>query len=79
MTEISRRIHLEYPVELLHVPIINQLIRRFNLTVNILRAHIDSQVGWIDVQINGPAEALEQAIAWLTEQGIQVTDLTEQA
>ncbi len=75
MTEVSRRIRLDYPVELLHVPIINQLIRRFNLTVNILRAHVDAREGWIDVQINGPAETLQQAITWLTEQGIQVTDL----
>jgi len=79
MMETSRRLHLEYPIELLHVPVINQLIRRFNLTVNILRAHIDAQSGWIDVQINGAVEVLEQAIQWLTEQGIQVSDLSEQA
>lgn len=79
MSEISRRYHLDYPLNLLHVPVINQLIRRFNLTVNILRAQVNEQVGWLDVQINGSQEALEQATAWLLEQGIQVTELSDQA
>ena len=79
MNEISRRYHLDYPLNLLHVPVINQLIRRFNLTVNILRAQVDEQIGWLDVQINGSQDVVEQAISWLLEQGIEVTELSDNA
>ena len=64
--------HLVYPVSLLSVPIINQLIRRYDLTVNILRAQIGGEDRWMDVQLAGDPMVIEAAIGWLKSQGIQV-------
>jgi ABC-type methionine transport system ATPase subunit len=68
-------IRLVYPPHLLDVPIINQLIRRYNLTVNILRAQVAPNEGWVDIQLTGNAAAIEDAITWLSGQGIVVQHL----
>ena len=68
-------IRLIYPPNLLDVPVINQLIRRYDLTVNILRAQVTPQEGWVDVQLSGNSAAIEDAMAWLTNQGIEVQRL----
>ena len=73
MTE--QAIRLIYPPNLLDVPVINQLIRRYDLTVNILRAQVTPQEGWVDIQLSGNSAAIEDAMAWLTGQGIEVQRL----
>jgi len=68
-------IRLVYPPQLLDVPIINQLIRRYELTVNILRAQVGPDEGWVDVQLSGPSAAIEDAMGWLSSQGVEVQSL----
>jgi hypothetical protein len=68
----TRALRLNYPPSLLREPIVYQLIRRFDLQVNIVRARIELEEGWLDVEISGPEPVLEQAAAWLREQGIDV-------
>lgn len=67
-------IRLIYPESLLSVPVINQLIRRYDLTVNILRAQIGGGQRWMEVQLDGNPIVIDEAIKWLIEQGIQVED-----
>lgn len=67
-------IRLIYPESLLSVPIINQLIRRYDLTVNILRAQIGGGQRWMEVQLDGNPIVIDEAIKWLKEKGIQVED-----
>jgi len=68
-------IRLVYPPHLLDVPIINQLIHRYNLTINILRAQVAPDEGWVDIQLTGTAAAIEDATIWLSGQGIIVEHL----
>jgi ABC-type methionine transport system ATPase subunit len=70
-------IRLLYPPHLLDVPIINQLIRRFNLTFNVIRAEVTPDYGWVDLQLTGNSAAIESAITWLTGQGIEVQRLAQ--
>jgi len=65
-------VRLVYPPSLLSVPIINQLIRQFDLTVNILRAQIGGEDRWIEVQLAGNPAVIEEAVTWLQGLGIQV-------
>lgn len=65
-------VRLVYPPALLSVPIINQLIRRYDLTVNILRAQIGGEDRWIEVQLAGNAAVIEEAVSWLETIGIEV-------
>jgi len=68
-------IRLVYPSSMLSVPVINQLIRKYNLTVNILRAQIGGENRWIEIQLAGNLVIIEDAISWLRSQGIQVEEI----
>lgn len=70
-------IRLNYPSNLLRVPIINQLIKQYDLTVNILRAQIDGEHGWIEIQLSGNTHVIEEAIEWLKLQGVHVEFVKE--
>lgn len=65
-------LRLVYPATLMSVPIINQLIRRYDLTVNILRAQIGGDDRWMEVQLSGNPLVIDEAIDWLNEQGIHI-------
>jgi ABC-type methionine transport system ATPase subunit len=65
-------VRLTYPEHLLSVPVINQLIRHFDLTVNILRAQIGGTDRWLEVQLAGDPGIIEEAIGWLENQGIEI-------
>jgi ABC-type methionine transport system ATPase subunit len=69
-------LRLIYPTHLLSVPVINQLIRRYDLTVNILRAQIGGDERWMEVQLTGDTMVIEDAIAWLKSQDIEVEYLS---
>lgn len=68
---------LTYPANLVSVPIINQLIRQFDITVNILKAQITPEQGWIEVHLAGNPMIVEDAIAWLKTQGVEVNYKSE--
>ncbi|HID85148.1 MAG TPA: hypothetical protein EYP54_08640, partial [Anaerolineales bacterium] len=44
---------LTYPSDLLDVPVVSQLIRRFNITLNIHRAEIGLESGWLEAHLGG--------------------------
>ena len=65
-------IRLVYPPALLSVPVINQLVRRYDITVNILRAQIGGEQRWMDVQLAGHPLVIEESLQWLQAQGIEI-------
>jgi ABC-type methionine transport system ATPase subunit len=71
----DRRLRLVYPPTLVNVPVIHQLIKRFDITINILRAEITPDQGWVEIQITGEKSVVFQAMDWLNSQGIDVQAL----
>ena len=76
---IEQSIRLTYPPTLLKTPVIYQLIRRHDVTVNILRAQVSPEQGWLVIQLSGEEGVVNEAIAWLKSQGIQVDSHSQQA
>ncbi len=68
-------IRLVYPSHLIDVPVINQLIRSYELTVNILRAQVTPKEGWVEIQLTGKIADINEAISWLAGRGIEVQPL----
>lgn len=68
----SRKVRLSYPPAIIDKPIINQVIRRYDITINILQANVSPDEGLLDIDINGDDETIEQAISWLKRQGIEI-------
>ncbi len=69
---LSQFVRLVFPPKLHDEPIVNQLMRRYSFTVNILRANVTHEQGWIDIQMFGKASEIEESLSWLQEQGIEV-------
>jgi hypothetical protein len=66
------RFHLTFPEHLINEPVIHRVGREFDLVTNIRRANIEEHQAWVILGVEGSDEAVARAVAWLTEQGIQV-------
>lgn len=53
-------------------PWISQLAKDFLIDVNIVRASIDSDYGWVHLELDGPVEEIQRATAWLMTTGMHV-------
>jgi len=73
---LSQSVRLIFPPSLQDEPIINKLLRRYSFTVNIIRASVSAEEGWMDIQISGKASEIEESFTWLREQGVEVVLLT---
>ena len=71
----SRTLRLNYPPSLAGQPILHQLIRGFELTVNLRQAQISLEEGWLEAEVQGAPAEIERAIAWLAGQGVGVERL----
>jgi hypothetical protein len=57
---------------LLSEPVVHALGARFGLVTNITRAHVEENGGWIILEIDGPDEAIAEAVGWLTDRDVRV-------
>ncbi len=76
MNMAEQILRIIYPANLLSAPILNHLIRSYpDLTVNILRAEVGDQQGWLEIQLIGHPGLIENAQVWLQDQGVEVNRL----
>ncbi len=65
---------LNYPPALVSRPVVASLVSIFQLEVNILRAQVTREEGWLVVAINGDPGKISEAVKWLVKEGIEVTE-----
>ncbi|MEQ1934641.1 MAG: NIL domain-containing protein [Fimbriimonadaceae bacterium] len=53
-------------------PWICRLCREFTMEVNIRKASIDDDYGWVQLELRGPVEEIQRATAWLMTTGLHV-------
>jgi ABC-type methionine transport system ATPase subunit len=73
----DQTIRLIYPSSMVNVPVIYQLIRSFDVVVNIAGAQISGDQGWIDINIGGEDQVIQDVIAWLKRQGIETLSVND--
>ncbi len=71
----ERIVRLTYPPALISTPVINRLIRTYDLTVNIIKAQVTLDEGWLEIQLTGEDHELDEAVYWLEKQGIQIAPI----
>jgi L-aspartate semialdehyde sulfurtransferase ferredoxin len=69
---VSIRVKLTIPEDLVPKPVMAHLVRDFDVDPNIRRADIMEHSGWIICELDGAADNVERAIAWLRSEGIGV-------
>jgi ABC-type methionine transport system ATPase subunit len=71
MTTVHMTIATTNP-EQVKVPWLWRLGREFDLKVNILKANINEDAGWVFVALEGPVEEIQRATAWLHTTGLHI-------
>lgn len=69
------RIKLTFPEALIKQPVIARLVREFEVLPNIRQAKIEEHVGWVICELGGDDDAIEKAIQWLQDLGVEVDRL----
>ncbi len=69
---IEVRVRLTFPEALVRRPVLADLVRRFDVEPNIRRAAVEDDRGWIVCELGGSSAAVEEALAWLRAEGVQV-------
>ncbi len=73
MSEHSDRLRLTFLPPRATEPVVCLMAKRFDVTFSIRRADIQPNAGWMDLSLDGEQAEIERAIAWLEEQGVQVS------
>jgi ABC-type methionine transport system ATPase subunit len=68
----SAKVKLTFPEHLITQPIVARLAREQDVLPNIRRASVEGNVGWIVCELTGKPAAIDGAVAWLREEGVQV-------
>ena len=74
---ISRRIVLKFPSDLVDEPIVCNLVKRFNLEFNIMKAHVTPrEEGLLVLEIRGRRKSFEEGMRYLKDVGVEVQPLS---
>lgn len=71
----TTRVRLTFPEHLITQPVIARMVREHDVMPNIRRAKVEETVGWIVCELAGERQAVEDAITWLREVGVEVDRL----
>jgi L-aspartate semialdehyde sulfurtransferase ferredoxin len=71
------RLHLTFPEHVIQEPIVYRLGQEFGLVTNIRRANVEERFGWVILEVDGTGDDVARAVAWLTEQGVQVDRIAD--
>ena len=67
------RVRLTFPSSLIQQPIIYRLVKDFDIVINIRRAEVKEDYGWVALELDAKDETtLEKGVAWLKATGVQV-------
>ncbi|MGH9278838.1 MAG: NIL domain-containing protein [Acidimicrobiales bacterium] len=69
------RVRLTFPEHLITEPLVGRMMRRYDVLPNIRRANISDSLGWMVCEVTGERPVVEEALAWLAGEGVQVDRL----
>lgn len=72
---MASRLHVSVPETLVARPIVYELVTDFGVVPNIRRAAVESNEGWMILELGGEAEAVERAVAHLVALGCTVNPM----
>jgi ABC-type methionine transport system ATPase subunit len=75
MAFFKKIVELDYPNGLVTEPVLSNIIKQYDVTVNIRRASITKGFGYVQMQIEGEEKEVKKALADLTQKGIDVNPI----
>ena len=68
----KHRIKFTFPQDLITVPVIYEMGKRFNIVTNIRRADVTEDRGWVILELEGDMAEIERGLEWVASQGVRV-------
>ncbi len=75
MSKFKKIVELDYPSELVTEPVLSNLIKKYDINVNLRRASITKGFGYVQMQIDGDEQEVKKALEELTSKGIDVNPI----
>jgi len=66
------RVRLTFPPALIQEPIVYRLVKDFDIVINIRRADVKADRGWVLLELEADEATLQKGVAWLKGKGVQV-------
>ena len=73
----KKTIHFEFSQGLVKEPLLYLLARKFDVVTNIRAASVTDEGGFVVLEVEGDDAVIQEAIDYLAEQGIKVTERDE--
>jgi ABC-type methionine transport system ATPase subunit len=67
-----KRVEFSFEGEKVTDPVIYQLGRKYDLVTNIRRAHIEGEIGWVVLELDGASSEIEAGLNWVRSLGVNV-------
>lgn len=61
-----------FPEDVVKVPVIYNLGKEYDVITNIRRANVDHKEGWVDLEIEGEEDKIQEGIKYLESLNIDV-------
>ena len=74
MAATIRKVSLSFPQKLIREPILHNISMRFGVVFNISKANVSDELGFLELSLEGDAESLEKALAYLRERGVKIEE-----
>jgi L-aspartate semialdehyde sulfurtransferase ferredoxin len=68
----SIRLFVSFPETLVERPMIYEIVKKFDVVPSIRRANVEAHSAWVILELSGPLDARDNAIAYLVELGCTV-------
>jgi L-aspartate semialdehyde sulfurtransferase ferredoxin len=72
LTLTRLRVRLTFPPALIQEPIVYRLVKDFDIVINIRRADVTADHGWMALELEADENTLERGVRWLKDKGVQV-------
>lgn len=68
----SLKVHITFPENKIKEPIIYSIGKEYRVVTNIRKADVTEKTGWVDLEITGEPQEVEQAVIGLQKKGVKV-------
>jgi len=74
----AKKIVLKFPRQLVDQPIVSNLVKKYDLDFNILKAYVTpNEEGLLVMELSGPEEAVSGGLEYLADVGVGVQPLSQ--
>ena len=68
----TQRVKFTFAQDLITLPIIYELGKKFNIITNVRRADVTEDRCWVVLELQGDLEEIERGLEWVAEKGVRV-------